>query len=161
MIEEIKTIGSLVGLITGIVVFYDRIVKARPIASLTITTDGSRKSACIRLTNVSPYDIAVVDIQVTPPVYFLTEDLGVRNLIEAAAGYKPAFMLKPSESKELVIAPRFENGVPIEIVKAQRVNFLIFWRRGNATWLPQIPVWVITSTTIIRKYGLERPNFTT
>jgi hypothetical protein len=36
--------------------------------------------------NVSDYDIAILDATVTPAVYFLTEDLETRSLIEGAAG---------------------------------------------------------------------------
>jgi hypothetical protein len=155
MIEELKAIGSFVGLLTGAFYFYDRLAKGRPIASLTIAKDGTRKLACIRISNPSAYDIAVTDATVRSNTYFLTENLETRSLVEGAAGYRPYFMLRPGEAKELVIAPLYKNNVALE-VRPHRVSFWIWWQRGNATWLPQLPVWVLTSTPTIRKYGLER-----
>ena len=155
MIEFIKTVGSFIGLLTGVAYFYDRIAKGRPIASLTITKDGSRKLACIRISNPSSYDIAVLDALVSPSdVYFLVEDLETRSLVAGGVGRRPSFMLKPSESKELILAPKFKNNLAVEVTP-QRVAFRFSWRRGNATWLPQVPVWVLTNTETIRKYGLQ------
>jgi hypothetical protein len=155
MIEEVKLIGSVVGLLAGVFVVYDRWAKSRPIASLTVNNRGPRKIAAIRISNIGDYDIAVTDATVRPSVYFLTEDLEVRSLLEGSHGQRPYFMLKPREEKELVIAPHFTNGVAREIVP-QRIAFCISWRRCNATWLPQIPVFVLTSTSTIRKYALEK-----
>ena len=112
---------------------------------------GIRKLACIRVTNIGDYDIAVIDASVSPKIYFLTEDMEVRTLIEGASGHCPSFMLKPREEKELRIAPRFKDGVPLEAQK-KNVTFRISWRRCNMTWLPQVPVYVRTSTPSIRKY---------
>jgi hypothetical protein len=78
----------------------------------------------------------------------------VKNIVRGAAGRKHLFMLKPNESKELVIAPIIKNGVALE-VRPHNVCFEFHWRRGNATWLPQFPVRVRTNTATIRKYGLE------
>ena len=63
-------------------------------------------------------------------------------------------MLKPREKKEMVIVPGFKDDVALELIP-QNVTFRISWRRCNATWLPQIPIYVWTSTTTIRKYSLE------
>jgi hypothetical protein len=66
MIEEIKTVGSFVGLLTGVFLIYDRYAKGRPIASLTILMDGTRKIPCIRISNITPYDFAITDTRVRP-----------------------------------------------------------------------------------------------
>jgi len=156
MIEGIKLIGSIVGLITGLFVFVDRLLRGRPVASLTISEGAGRKLVCIRVSNISPYDIAIIDMKVKPPAYFLTESLAVRRLIEGAVGYKPSFMLKPGKEKEVILAPTFAHGVPNELTP-QRVTIWIFWRHGHTTWLPQVPLWVSTDTTTIRQFGLEQP----
>jgi hypothetical protein len=60
--EAIKLVGSVVGLITGAFVVYDRWAKSRPVASFTVITvpeQGTRKLAAIRITNIGDYDIAV------------------------------------------------------------------------------------------------------
>jgi hypothetical protein len=127
MIEVIKLVGSIVGLVTGLFVFIDRVLKGRPVASLTISEDAGRKLVCIRVTNISPYDVAIIDMEVKPPVYFLTESLGVRKLIEGVVGYRPSFMLKPGKEKELILAPNFQGNVAIEALAAQRVTVWISW----------------------------------
>jgi hypothetical protein len=157
MFEELKTIGSIVGLLTGLFVLYDRYAKGRPIASLTIVMNGSRNLACIRVSNITPYDFAITDTEVSPKTYFLTEDLEINRLVRGAAGRSPYFMLKSGASKELVIAPMFKDGLPLE-VNHHMINFRIYWRRGNATWLPQLPVVVRTSTSTIRKYALQEED---
>ena len=157
MLEIVKTVGSIVGLLTGAFILYDRYAKGRPMASLTIEMDGTRKKPCIRVSNATQYDFAVIDTGVSPGTYFLTENLEVGRLLRGAAGRRPYFMLKPGESKLLMIAPNFKDGMPLEVQK-HRVKFSIYWRRGNATWLPQIPVSVWTDTGTIRKYGLEEED---
>jgi hypothetical protein len=53
MMEEIKLIGSIVGLLTGVLYFYDRFVKGRPVASLTISREKGLLSLRIRISNAS------------------------------------------------------------------------------------------------------------
>jgi hypothetical protein len=139
---------------SAIVYFFDRIAKGRPIASLTITRKNERKLACIRISNPSSYDIAVLGADVFPGVYSLAEDAEVRSFVRAAAGSVPYFMLKPGEDKELILAPNFKDNLPLELTP-QRITIRIAWRRGNATWLPQLPVYVWTSTQTVRRYALE------
>jgi hypothetical protein len=115
MFEALKTLGSFLGLLTSVVFFYDRIAKGRPIASLTITIKDGRKLVCIRISNPSDYDIAVLSGRVTPEVYFLTKDLESRNLMENQLGSGPYFMLKPKDARELILAPKFKDGVALEV----------------------------------------------
>lgn len=158
MIEEIKTLGSIVGLLSGAFLILDRMARGRPIASLTILMDGARKVPSVRISNIAPYDIAITGIKVSPPTYFLTEEAEIRGSLRGAVGRSVHFMLKSGESRELKIAPLFDTGgLPLEITR-HSVTFYIYWRRGNATWMPQIPVIVRTSTAIIRKYGLDEED---
>jgi hypothetical protein len=105
---------------------------------------------------MSPHDIAVLDITVYPETYLTAEDGSPEERLRASLGQRPSFMLKPDERKEICILPKFEKNVALE-VGPRRVLFRIWWRRGNATWLPQVPATVHTSTVMIRKYGLEKP----
>jgi hypothetical protein len=155
MIEAIKLIGSIVGLMTGTFVVYDRWAKSRPVASFTVIKQGTRELAAIRIINIGDYDIAIQNATVRPSVYFLTEDMEVRSLLEGAEGQEPYFMLKPREEKQLIIVPHYSDGTARDLTQ-QNVRFRFSWRRCNATWLPQIPVFVWTSTSTIRKYTLER-----
>jgi hypothetical protein len=152
MLEIVKTIGAFVGLLTGITYFYDRMAKGRPVASLSVTEKEGGKLVCIRISNPSSYDIAILSVTLNTPVFYLIEDLEVRSLLEGASGQIPYFMLKPGDSKELILAPRSETNLPPEL-KHRHIWVRISWRRGNATWLPQVPVCVWTQSQTIQKYG--------
>jgi hypothetical protein len=158
MIEAIKLIGSIVGLLTGIFTVYDRYVRGQPIASLSFGTEGTRKYARIRIGNGGPHEAAILNITCTPDVYRLSQDMETRNIVQAVMGREPFFTLKPGENRELFLISRVENGLALE-VKPQRVTFAISWRRGNSTWLPQKPIYVRTDTQTIRKFSLDQPNF--
>ena len=146
------SIGVLFGWLSGLFLLYDRYAKGRPIASFTVKDEGTRKLGCIRITNISDYDIAIIDACVKPEVYFLTEDMETRTLLYGAGGRRPTFLLKPRQEKELIIAPLYTNGTARHL-KDQNVTFRISWRRGNTTWLPQMPVYVRANTSTIRQYA--------
>src|SRR6266536_1383625 len=110
MFAWIRDIGSLLGLITAVFYFYDRLAKGRPIPSLTISESDVR-----------------------PPTYFLAPDMELKSIVRGAAGRKHLFMLKPNEGKELVIAPIIKDGLALE-VNSHNVCFEFRWRRGDATW---------------------------
>lgn len=48
---------------------------------------------------------------------------------------------------------KYKDNVAVEALGTRYVEFWIFWRRGNATWLPQIPIPVCTNTQTIRELG--------
>jgi hypothetical protein len=154
MAFTIGEIGGIVGLISAGIVWMDRYYKGRPVVSLTTQNESGQTLICIRITNTTPYDIAVIGSNVRPAIYCLTEDRETISLLQGQRGKVPQFMLKPTESKLLILIPLIINGVPLEIVK-KRVDFWIQWRRGNATWLWQPPLAVCTSTDAIRLYGLS------
>jgi hypothetical protein len=155
----LSEIGGVIGLISGLIVLHDRYYKARPIASLTIRETGSplRKLACIRIKNTTPHDVAILGANNRQGIYFLAVDEEVRTLLEGAAGtQKFAFMLKPDETKELIIKAKVDGGIPLEVVKNRYIEFFIWWRRGDSTWMPRLPVLVCSTTTVIRQLaGVE------
>jgi hypothetical protein len=126
--------------------------RARPVASFTERVQWTRKVPCIRIKNSSSeYDIEVKGVCAKPEVYFLTEDMEARTLIEGASGERPTFMLKPQQEKELYILPFYKDGIARD-GKDQNVTFRISWRKCNVMWLSQIPVYVRATTSAIRRY---------
>jgi hypothetical protein len=158
MLELVRDIGSVVGLITGFFYAFDRLVRGRPVASLTISEEKGGLSPRISITNISSYDIAIEDVTIRSNAYRVAMKQGAEGNLEASFEVPVYFMLKPNERRELRIVALFKDGVPIEVTGDQSVTFFVWWRRGNATWLPQFPVTVRTSVARIRKYGLERPD---
>lgn len=162
MALTIGEIGGVVGLISAGLVWLDRYHKGRPVVSLTTKREHDRNKIYLRINNTTPYDIAVLGNKVTrgwrfgsSKVYFLTDGTSARAIIEAQRGKPPRFMLRPDEERELPINATVVNNVALEVSQPGRVDFWIQWRRGNATWLPQFPLPVCTSTEAIRLYGLK------
>ncbi len=148
-------LGGIVGLISALVVLYDRYYRGRPVASLMVKvlSPSGRKLVCVRIKNTTAYDVAILGARNRQGVYFLTEDEEARTLIEGAAGtLKFAFMLGPDETKELIIKSNFKDGIPLE-AENRYVEFFVWWRRGNSTWMPQLPVLVCSTTKVIRQLG--------
>jgi hypothetical protein len=151
LFELIKTIGSFVGLLAGAFTLYDRIAKGRPIATITYKEEGGYETRVkITLTNAGDTTVVILKSTVVPSIYFLTSDEERRSLIEGQRRPLKPFFLNPKDSIELVIVPRFKNGVNMDLMD-QAVRFSFSWRRQNATWLPQFPLTIRTRTLLIQK----------
>jgi hypothetical protein len=72
LIEWFKSIGALGELFAKIGAL---VLRGQPTASFTVRDEGTRKLGCIRITNNSDHDIAIIDACVKPEVYFPTEDM--------------------------------------------------------------------------------------
>jgi hypothetical protein len=85
---DLKNLGAIVGSMSAALFLYDRYHKGRPIASLTtIKGDGDQNRVCIRVTNTTAYDVAIIGGAVRPNIYFLTETLeGSRGLSSRRQG---------------------------------------------------------------------------
>jgi hypothetical protein len=154
MIETVKSIGSIVGLLTGIFLIFDRYMRGRPIATLSFPVELGKASARIRIKNVGNHDVAILGVSVSGDVYGFANDLETINIARATVGRDQFFTLKPDETRELFLVSRFANGIPLEL-QPKKIQFIISWRRCNSTWLPQIPVFIFSDTTTIRKFGLN------
>jgi len=150
----IGVVGGLIGILGGGAAFYDRFYKGRPIASLTTRSlSVGRTELCVRVKNTTSYDVVITGSTEKRGVYFLSEDSSTANIIRGQRGTTKQFILKPDEEKELVIMSIFKDNIPIDVLKPGYIAFWIHWRRGNSTWLPQIPVPVCTTTQTIRQLG--------
>jgi hypothetical protein len=94
MLEILRDIGSLVGLITGVFYAFDRLVRGRPVASFTVSEENGRPSPRISITNVSPYDITIEDVTIS----ILSERLNVSGW-----GGSPALILEAATKLDNVI----------------------------------------------------------
>ena len=157
MIETIKSIGSIVGLLAGIFVVFDRYMRGRPIATLSFPVENDRPSARLRISNVGQHDVAIMGISVSGDVYRLADDMQTDSIIRATMGRKQFFTMKPNETRELFLISRVVNGLPLEVTP-QRITFTILWWRCNSTWLPQIPVFIFSDTKTIQKFGMKRDD---
>jgi hypothetical protein len=155
---ELSTLGAIVGFIGGGIVLFDRYYKGRPIASLSMMDDEGTRRICIRIKNITAYDIAILNLEVKPPIYHLAENLNTRTIIKGVMGQPPRLLLGPDEERRLIIAPLYDGGLAREVSRAGRVNFYVNWRSGNSTWWWRRAVPVCTHTETIRAFGLPEQN---
>jgi hypothetical protein len=129
--------------------------KGQPVASLTTNNSGGRTLVQVRIKNTTEYHVVVNGGAERRGVYFLAEDFETGTIVrgQIKRGMFSPFVLKSGDSKELIIMPKFKDGIAIEAMGNRYIEFWIHWRRGNATWLPQIPVPVCTNTKTIRQLG--------
>jgi hypothetical protein len=150
----IGVVGGVVGLLGGVMSFRDRFYKGRPVASLTSDNSSGRTLARVRIKNTTEYDVVVKGATERRGIYFLAEDFETGSLLRGQTkGMFSPFVLRPGDSKELIVMAKFKDNVAIEARGDRYVAFWIHWRRGNATWLRQIPVPVCTNTKTVRELG--------
>jgi hypothetical protein len=104
------------------------------------------------------HDVIVTGAREERGVYFLSENFDTGNLIrgQVQEGMFPPFMLKRTESRELILMPKFQGGVAVEALVQQDIKVVIDWRRGNATSRRQLPITVSVDTKLLRRIaGVE------
>ena len=79
----------------------------------------------------------------------------MRKVIAAAESERLSFVLEAGAGKDLFLVSKFKDGIPLELTP-QRLKFRISWRRGNMTWMPQLPVWVWTSTPFVHEFSVAK-----
>jgi len=149
----IGLVGGIIGILGGGAAFYDRFYKGRPTASLTTGNSFGGTQVLVRIKNTTNYDVVIRGSTERRGVYFLSENSDTVNIIRGQTGKAPHFALKPDESRELLVMPKFNGGLAVEATARGYIAFWISWRRGNATWMPQIPVPVCTTVQTIRQLG--------
>lgn len=154
----IGMVGGVVGLLGGLASFGDRFYKGRPVGSLTTQNSFGNTLVHIRIKNITNYDVMITSANERKGVYFLADGPEVESIVRGQLGKSAfkAFTLKPNEERELRVQARYENSVAVEALGKKYVEFWIHWRRGNALWLPQIPLLVCADTQTIRRMaGIE------
>jgi hypothetical protein len=147
MIEEIKLVGSIVGLLTGAYAFWDRLLRGRPLAF--IAYDDQKRLLVLRIKNVSQIDVLIIGFDMKPRHYRVSTGSSVREIADAIVDAPSLSVITPGETKDFQFFESPKRAV--EEHPFSRVRFVIRWRKANATWIRQIPVWVLTS-----KADLER-----
>jgi hypothetical protein len=142
-------IGAMVGFATGVFTFWDRLLRGRPVAWLTVTirTGGTLPDPGIRIKNPGPTDLLIQGVRPHPAsIYGVAKNHSIRATM-TAVNADVNLLLPPGQEHEFAILDRrsAQKGA------SQRVRFSIYWRKTSSTWLPQFPVVIHTSTDDIQR----------
>jgi hypothetical protein len=155
MLDTLTTVGSLVGLITGAFVLFDRLWRGRPIACVQTEPNTGGKIKGIRIRNAAQVDILIREIRVKPPFVRVARSSEIYDLASALIKGEMVAVLGPSHAR---FFPLMGHGIPLEDAPPQRIWFRISWRRTDSTWLWQFPKWVSTSTDDLRRIAEAADN---
>jgi len=154
MLEAFKLAGAIVAFVTALFTVWDRWARGRPLAWVTAEKFGANPLECIRLRNPGYGDVFVLRVRAYPRVYDVAKDRSVRAAItDTALKSDVRVLLKQSEKWDLPIFPKLPTGSP-----SCRVFFLVSWRKTSSTWLPQVPVVIMTSTRDIEGIAAAAPK---
>jgi hypothetical protein len=163
MLEAIKLVGAIAGLLTTAFVIWDRWARGRPLASVTAArwlSGDPRPYLCIK--NSGPSHVFILGVRVhpkAPPIYGVAKDHSEKAVFSSALyGDDVNVLLPPGKEHSLPIIELPKNiDAPIDTT-GRRILFLIYWRKTSSMWLPQIPVWNWTSTDDIKRIAAAAPR---
>jgi hypothetical protein len=100
LMNALTTIGSLVGLLTGLFTVWDRWARWRPIAdTVAKTKDGG---PYIRIKNAGPADIVIQRIKSRPSAVKVAKGNSIDAIADAAAGYLEPTVITPQETRDFL-----------------------------------------------------------
>jgi hypothetical protein len=156
MLEAIKLVGGIAGLLTAAFVIWDRLVRGRPRAEVTVETfAGTREYLSIK--NPGDSNLLILGVSVHPPIYGVGKDRSAGAAVVEAAKRDWSLLLRAGETHDL---PIFDHRNQEDVSNNQRVRFLIHWRKTSSPWLPQVRVRHLTSTDYIRRIAAATPERT-
>jgi hypothetical protein len=133
--EGIKTVGSLVGLLTGMFVVFDRFVRNQPIVDVRPVHNAPQLELVI--TNVSNRSIVIRGIECQPDALAAAYGDNIDATVRAAAGLPARALMAPQEKKVFIVITRPTwDGLPTDMP----VSIVVRWSFTGSTWLPQIPI---------------------
>ena len=148
--EDIKLIGSIAGLATAAFTIWDRLLRWRPLAFISVSGTAHNFLTHLNIKNVSPINILVKDIRCYPNYFRVATGTSVKQIARAISRVPVLTVLPPNEQTELQLFQSPNRGAD---AKPARVFIFVYWRKTSYTWLPQIPVLVLTSTSDLEKMG--------
>jgi hypothetical protein len=153
MLETIKTVGSFAGLATLAFTIWDRWARGRPLAWPTIKTFQGAPFKRIRIKNPGHGDVLVLGVRAYPAgIYGVARTDANDAILQATVpqifGVANLHVLLGRDAEyDLPIYYLSKNKTDLEGKDpSRRICFLIFWRKTSSSWLPQVPVWIMTST---------------
>jgi hypothetical protein len=161
VIEGIKLVGAIVGIMTGMFILYDRILRVRPVVSLS--PDGSG-SFVLRVANLTEEEVLIEDVEMLPKSQArIASGTGLRDKIdvifdrhksnaEHTGKVTIGRVLKPMSSFDLQIV----DGNTLPTLNSM-VTFRVCWSPLRLRWLARKPM--IARMIIRPVHGEFSPEF--
>jgi hypothetical protein len=135
----------MAGLAVAAFTIVDRLARGRPRLSVIAAKDKRD----LRISNDASYHIAILNWSVHPAVDAVAEGATVGATTRAAAGRSFKLMMAPHTERSFPLTLLFQNDKPLD--RAHKWALVVLhWRKGTSLWLPQIPVWTLVPTAIVR-----------
>lgn len=150
LFELTKTVGALAAIPTAIFVFFDRIVRGRPLVSLTVKDEPIKESRYLTITNTGKTDIAIRRITVRPPIYGTTKGNSLEEIYHAAIGARLRSLIGPGDTAAVQLIA-IHQGQRYHEQSDHWVCIVVHWRKTSSFWFPQFPVITFTSTKTMRE----------
>jgi hypothetical protein len=151
ILEAVKTVGSIVALITGVFIVIDRFYKDRPYVYLwpetpELTVGTPLLKIVVR--NVSKEAIFIKSFRCSPPAMYVSHGPTIRHMIAAAMRQPINAVIGPeSEQKfEWFTTPEWDKLAPTD-----KTVIAMRWAFTRSGWIPQFPVHVRNRVEFLNK----------
>lgn len=148
--------GSIVGLVTGLFVFFDRVVRARPRLWVEAERVGQNAYPVIRIHNLDTAPLFVRGVASSSSRYTIAGDTSVSGIVRAMTGNRlDALIGGQSEMAFQIIDNKSSDS---EHLDDGRVRFTVRWRRASSPEVWQLPVSVLVRPSRIKEMveGVKR-----
>jgi hypothetical protein len=134
-------LGAALGFVSTAFLVFDRLLRYRPVATITAERDMGDATPALRIKNTAPFDILIERFRVSPKgSCTVSASHERRAMMDVLTGSDVPIILGPNEERHLVIVTD-RSKCPND----QAIEFSIPWRRGKESWLWQWPATVRTS----------------
>ena len=128
MFEWIRDIGSIVGLLAGVFLIFDRLLRVRPVAYLA---DGGSVESSLIVKNPSNIGVSIRGISAFPRVVSIAAGSTMEDFVSSMLRDGLVVEIAPGDERKFPLILRDES--------ASRMLILLWWRRSDRTWIPQFP----------------------
>jgi hypothetical protein len=151
MLEGFKLAGAIVAFVTALFTVWDRWARGRPLAWVTARERWGNPEDYICIKNPGHSDVFIREVRVYPQaarkLYGVAKGHSAKSILSSLRD-EVNVLLRSGDEEYLPIIPLLDEPT---VTPPRWVCFLVYWRKTSSTWLPQVPVPVITSTHDIQR----------
>jgi len=152
LVELIKLVGGIAGLLTAAFTVYDRAIKSRPVVNIIAKKDwpGVKGLVWIQVKNPTDRDIIIEEISTSrEDTIFIGPNEATSSLLLAVSGIKRMAVI--GAGSERMFPMHLADDDPADLA----VKIEIVWRPVTARWFNRMPVTLYSSTGSLRELMQE------